>query len=144
MTPTRLKNTLVDLAEFTPPDDFDLAPLPADRLGFLAGDYDAIVGEQLSRALREAAADSGLETEIGALRLALIRVLQEEHDPARLATSIARLAAVAVQVASVRHNPKSEADDMRRILLRQIQEIDAERALEATTQTTPDPDLSAS
>jgi hypothetical protein len=143
MPPTRITNKSRALAELAPPEDFDLAPLATHRAGLLAGDYDAFVGEHLRDALREAAADTDLETEIGALRLALIRVLHEEHDPSRLAVSVARLAAVAVQAAHVRHNPDSERDEIQRTMLRQIQALDEERALEATAQATPAPDLAA-
>jgi hypothetical protein len=141
MPPTRIPNKSRALAELAPPGDFDLAPLATHRAGLLAGDYDAFVGEHLRGALREAAADTDLETEIGALRVALIRVLHEEHDPSRLAVSVARLAAGAVQAARVRHNPDSERDEIQRIWLREIEAIDSEREIEEMTQAAPDPDL---
>lgn len=91
------------------------------------GDYDALLGAGLREALRGAAADDGLEAEIGALRLALARLLQEEGDPSRLATGVARVAGVAVQAARLRRVPGA-GDELREALLQGLAGYEAERA----------------
>ena len=45
-----------------------------------AGDYASLLPPGLRDALRQASADAGLEAEIGALRVALLRLLQEERN----------------------------------------------------------------
>ncbi|HEU5431124.1 MAG TPA: hypothetical protein VFU81_05645 [Thermomicrobiales bacterium] len=53
--------------------------------------------------LARAAADPGLDEEIGAVRVTLLRLLRDEDvDPLKLALAVARLAAVAVQAAKAR------------------------------------------
>jgi hypothetical protein len=77
------------------------------------GDYDALLGRGLRRALRAAAADQTLDLEIGALRIALARLLQEEKDTTRFATTVAQVASVALQAAALRPGPPSEMDELR-------------------------------
>ena len=100
---------------------------PAARFQALlaAGDYDALLGDGLRAALRGAAADTGLEAEIGALRLTLARLLQEEPDPAKLAASVARVAAVAVQAARLRQGSGDAGDDLRAAFQRELDEESA-------------------
>ncbi|MFT4039761.1 MAG: hypothetical protein QM692_16390, partial [Thermomicrobiales bacterium] len=86
------------------------------------GDYDTVLGEGLRAALAGAAADGGLEAEIGALRLTLARLLQEEADPAKLAASVARVAAVSVQAARLRQGAGDAGDELRAALLRELDE----------------------
>ena len=80
----------------------------AFRARLEAGDYDALLGPGLRGTLQGAAADAGLEAEIGALRLALARLLQEECDPSRLAAGVARVAGVAVQAVRLRQNADAD------------------------------------
>jgi hypothetical protein len=96
-----------------------------------SGDFDAIVGRKLRRTLRVAAQDTGLDVEVGALRLSLIRLLQEEHDPARLATGVARITAIAVQAAQLRSRDDSEMNEIEKILVRELAVIEAENAQRA-------------
>jgi hypothetical protein len=97
------------------------------RARLATGDYDALLGAGLRGALQGAAADEGLEAEIGALRLALARLLQEEADPSRLATGVARVAGVAVQAARLRRLPGA-GDEVRAALLQALAEYEAEQA----------------
>lgn len=89
-----------------------------------AGNYDAVIGHGLRRTLRGAAADTGLEAEIGALRLALVRLLNEEHDPSRLAAGVSRIAAVAVQAARLRNGPDAGLDEIRSLMLRELDAVE--------------------
>jgi hypothetical protein len=106
-----------------PPDD-----LSVFRARLKSGDLDGIVGGRLRRALRDVAADTSLDIEIGALRLALVRLLKEEPDASRLAVAVARIAAVAIQTSRVRQNPDSEFDKIQVFLAREIAAIEAENA----------------
>lgn len=72
------------------------------RRRLAGGDYRALYGEALEAVLAQAAAGRDLADEIGALRVALARLLVEERDPTRLATAVARVAGVAVQAARTR------------------------------------------
>jgi hypothetical protein len=96
-----------------------------------AGNYDQMLGAGLGRTLRGAAADAGLEAEVGALRLALIRLLQEEQDPSRLAAGVARVAGVAVQAARLRLGGNADLDDLRALLLGELDAIEREAAANA-------------
>jgi hypothetical protein len=98
----------------------------AFRARLAAGDYDAVLGPALRRVLRGAAADPGMEAEIGALRLALIRLLDEERDPSRLAAGVARLASVAVQAARLRQGGESTWKELQALLERELAEIEGE------------------
>jgi hypothetical protein len=99
------------------------------RSRLATGDYETVIGPELRRVLRGAAAAPDLDEEIGALRVSLARLLQEERDPSRLAAGVARLTGVAVQAAKLRHGGTGEADGIRAILERTLAEI----AGEATT-----------
>jgi hypothetical protein len=112
-----------------PGDDEDAAPgsLAAFRARLAAGNYDAVLGPGLRGTLRGAAADAGLEAEIGALRLALARLLQEEGDPTRLAAGVARVAGVSVQAARLRLSGEGSPDDIRGALVKVLAEFEAEQ-----------------
>lgn len=110
-------------------DPRDLLARFRDRL--LAGSYDAVIGQGLRRTLRAAARDTGLETEIGALRLALARLLMEEGDPSRLAAGVSRVAAVAVQAARLRNGPHADLDEIRALMLRELEAVETEYARDA-------------
>lgn len=94
----------------------------------LAGDYEALLGSGLRGTLRGAAADSGLEAEIGALRLALARLLQEERDPSRLATGVARVAGVAVQAVRLRQHADGQGDALQELMSEALAAAEAEEA----------------
>jgi hypothetical protein len=109
------------------------APEPADALAIFrarleAGRFNAVLGRAMRRTLHDAAAEFGLEAEVGAIRLALARLLHEEQDPSRLAAGVARLAAVAVQAARLRQPVDSGVDAVQAAILREIEAIDAEIA----------------
>jgi hypothetical protein len=101
--------------------------LAAFRDRLKAGDYDAMLGPGLRGTLRGAAEDAGLEAEIGALRLVLVRLLEEEQDPSRLAAGVARVAGVAVQAARLRQGGEAEMEEMRAVLLRGLEALEAEQ-----------------
>ena len=101
--------------------------LAAFRARLAGGDYDAVLGPGLRGTLRGAAADAGLEAEIGALRLALVRLLDEERDPSRLAAGVARVAGVAVQAARLRQGGDADAEEIRAVMLRALAAFEAER-----------------
>ena len=103
-------------------------PLAAFRARLESGRFNAVLGHALRRTMRDAAADTGLDAEVAALRLALARLLTEERDPSKLAAGIARLAAVAVQAAHLRHPADPQRAEYRAHLLRVLAEIDAEQA----------------
>jgi hypothetical protein len=107
-------------------DDDGRDRLTMFRARLAAGDYDALLGPGLREILRGAAADPGLEAEIGALRLALARLLEEERDASRLASGVARVAGVAVQAARLRQGSGAETEGMQASLRRVLAEIDAE------------------
>jgi hypothetical protein len=110
-----------------PEDDAGREGLASFRARVAAGDYDAVLRPGLRDTLRGAAADSGLEAEIGALRLALARLLDEEADASRLATGVARVAGVAVQAARLRQGQGNEAEKISGYLQRELTAIEAER-----------------
>lgn len=99
------------------------------RQRLLAGNYDDLIGKGLRRTLHGAATDTGLEAEIGALRLALIRLLTEEHDPSRLAAVVSRVAGVAVQAARHRNGPHVDLEQIRAFMLRELDAIEREVTL---------------
>ena len=106
--------------------DADDDRLATFRSRLVAGDYDAVLSPGLREVLRGAAADPGLDAEIGALRLAMVRLLDEERDASRMAAGVARVAGVAVQAARLRQGSDAGADEMQTILRRVLEEIDAE------------------
>jgi hypothetical protein len=91
-----------------------------------AGDYDAVLVPGLREALHGAATDPGLDAEIGALRLALARLLDEERDASRMAVGVARVAGVAVQAARLRQGSEGRTNEIPAILRRVLAEVDAE------------------
>ena len=56
------------------------------------GDYGGLLDEPVRAVLAQAAKEQGLELEIGALRMILVRVLTEETDPVRQALGATRVA----------------------------------------------------
>lgn len=103
-----------------------------DRL--LAGDYEALLGAGLRDTLRGAATDSGLDAEIGALRLALARLLQEERDPSRLATGVARVAGVAVQAVRLRQSADGQGEALQDVMAQTLAAMEAEQEAAARAE----------
>jgi len=97
----------------------------AERLS--AGDYASLITPGLRDALRQAAADAGLEAEIGALRVALLRLLQEERDPSRMATGIARVAGVALQAFRQQQAGRAAATELQLLVVERLLTIEAEQ-----------------
>jgi hypothetical protein len=98
------------------------------RARLAAGDYDALIGQGLRRTLQRAAADSSLEAEIGALRVALAKLLNEEDDASRLAAGVSRVAGVAVQAARLRNSASADGEGFRSTLLRELDAYEKELA----------------
>ncbi len=98
----------------------------AERLS--AGDYTSLLTPGLRDALRQASADAGLEAEIGALRVALLRLLQEERDPSRMAAGIARVAGVALQALRLQQAGSAGAPELRLVVVQELLTIEAEAA----------------
>ena len=111
----------------TETDDDEARGFAAFRVRLAAGDYDAVLRPGLRGTLQGAAADTGLEAETGALRLALIRLLEEERDPSRLAAGVSRVAGVAVQAARLRQSGGADAEEPRAALLRALAVFEAEQ-----------------
>lgn len=149
MSPNRKRSRSFDAAVSSPDDAPD--PFTLFRARLLAGEYEAIVGRPLRRALRGAAALPALEPEAAAVRLAMVRLLTEEEDPSRLAAGVARLGAAALQIARLRQPANSELDEIRAHLYREIDaietELEAERAslaaAQAANQGAPTPAIPA-
>lgn len=87
------------------------------RARLAAGDYDALLGPELRDTLRGAAADLSLQDEIGALRIAIARLLREEGDAQRLAAGLARVTDVSVRAARLRGANAAEAESLHVALL---------------------------
>jgi hypothetical protein len=126
------------------PDEADPDETP-DRLALFrerlaSGEYDAVIGEGLRRTLHDAAQDTTLEAEIGALRVALARLLHDEDNPIRLASGIARVAGVAVQAARLRGSASTEVAEIRNAILGQLELIDREHARNARQDKETDHD----
>jgi hypothetical protein len=100
----------------------------AFRARLAAGDFDAVLGPGLREVLRGAAADPGLDAEIGALRVALARLLEDERDASRLAAGVARVAGVAVQAARLRHGGETAVEEVLEQVRRGLAAYEAELA----------------
>lgn len=97
----------------------------AERLS--AGDYTSLLPPGLRDALRQASADAGLEAEMGALRVALLRLLQEERDPSRMAAGIARVAGVALQALRQQQAGRAAVTELQLIVVQRLLTIEAEQ-----------------
>lgn len=74
----------------------------AFRRRLAGGDYRGLFEEPLPEVMAQAAAERGLETEVGALRLVLARLLAEETDLGKLALGIARVTTASARLAQTR------------------------------------------
>ena len=72
------------------------------RARLARGEYRALFEPPLGEVLTQAAAEQGLADEIGALRVAMARLLAEEEDASKMAVGVARLAGVAIQAVKAR------------------------------------------
>lgn len=92
-----------------------------------AGDYRRLLGAALTSVIQQAAAEPGLDGEIGMLRVVLARLLVEEADPAKLAAGAARIAHVAVQAARARHTLQGDqAGNLTEAITQILTELDGE------------------
>ena len=66
------------------------------------GEYGELFDPALGRILAQAAAQAGLNDELGAVRFTLARLLAEERDPSQMALGVARLVRAAVAVSRER------------------------------------------
>jgi hypothetical protein len=91
------------------------------------GDYRRLLGAAIHSVIQQAAAEPGLDDEIGMLRVVLARLLMEEGDPAKLAAGAARIAQVAVQAARARHALQGhQADNLTDAITQILTELDGE------------------
>jgi hypothetical protein len=95
------------------------------RARLTAGDYNALLGPGLRDMLRGAAADMSLQDEIGALRIAIARLLREEGDAQRLAAGLARVTDVSVRAARLRGASDAEREGLPAALLDAAAQFDA-------------------
>ena len=75
------------------------------------GEYRALFEPALSEVMHQAAEARALVDEIGAVRVALAKLLAEEEDASKLASGVARLASVAIQAAKAQRTLSGEAAD---------------------------------
>jgi hypothetical protein len=102
-----------------------------------SGNFEAVIGRGLRRTLQAAAADPGLDLEIGALRLVLLRLLREEPELPRLAVGIARLSSVAVVASRQRADQASAATDFQQIFLQELESYERELEIQRAGTTSP-------
>ena len=114
-------------------------PLATFRARLESGRFNTVLGHALRRTIRDAATDPGLDAEVGALRLALARLLTEERDPSKLAAGVSRLTAVAVQAARLRQPTDDGLAEIREHFTRVFAEIDAETEAEEAASLLPLP-----
>jgi hypothetical protein len=102
-------------------------PAAAFRARIEEGDYRRLLGAAMHSVIQQAAAEPGLDEEIGMLRVVLARLLVEEGDPAKLAAGAARIAHVAVQAARARHALQGQqADNLTEAITQILTELDGE------------------
>jgi hypothetical protein len=97
----------------------------AFRARLATGDYEEVIGAALRRVLQGAAASPALDAEVGALRVALARLIREERDPSRLAAGVARVADVALRAAKLRGG-EGDQHAYAAILAKTLEEIERE------------------
>lgn len=111
-----------------PSDDEDDAGQESFAERLSAGNYASLLTPGLRDALRQASADAGLEAEIGALRVALLRLLQEERDPSRMAAGVARVAGVALQALRAQQAGHAGGPELQLMVVQTLLTIEAEEA----------------
>ena len=111
------------------------------RRGLAAGDYDGLLDPALWRLLDAAAASTGFNREIGALRFAMVRLLAEEEDPRQLATHLARVATTIVRTTQAQRQPDRDGNDpVRAALLAGLNELDGDDGSELDDDGEPGTD----
>ena len=95
------------------------------------GDYGEVVDAGVQRVMAQAAAEAGLQEEIGTLRVTMARLLTElvaADDPLPVAHGVARVATAAIRaVVAQRALAPEPADGLGATLARVLDEMDAER-----------------
>ena len=115
----------------------DSAAAEKFRRRLARGQYRELFDAPLMRILNQAAGQSQLDDELGAVRYALARLLAEEADASRLALGVARLAHASVATSRERREsapPKS--DGLTEAMTRVLKEIEEQEELEAATAPT--------
>lgn len=91
-------------------------PLPRDPASswesrLTGADFTDILGDELARVVKQAAAETNVDSEIGILRVVMTKLLAEEHDPSKLATGVAKLSAAIAQLMRARRQISGEMAD---------------------------------
>lgn len=94
------------------------------------GRYSGLYDPSVQSIIKEAAAIQGIHQELGAVRVALAKVLNEVEDANQLASSVARLATCTAQLLRVVRPTTQEADDEMIATLNQIM-VDLEKEARA-------------
>ena len=81
------------------------------RAGVAGGDYRGLFDQGLAQIMAQAGRERGLGDEIGALRVALARLLAEEEDAGKLALGIARITSAAARAARAQQALMGDPDD---------------------------------
>ena len=101
--------------------------LRAFRERLARGEYRGLFEPPLGEVLSQAAAEQGLADEVGAVRVALARLLTEEEDASKLAVGVARLVGVAIQAVKTRRaigeGTEGTSDELTAALSRMLDEI---------------------
>lgn len=101
------------------------------------GEYETLFDTALARIISQAAAQKGLDDEIGAVRYALARLLSEEQDPRQLALGVARLTRASVAASRERRESRQEEPNpLTEAMTRILAELDAEEQV-ATPEEEP-------
>lgn len=115
----------------TPRDEDDAADQPASlrewveaRPGAESGNYRNLLGPELARLLEEAGRDGSLTEEIGALRVAMKRLLDDNTvDSRQLAEGLARIVGATLRALQARRTIAGEAaNDLMAVMKRVLQE----------------------
>lgn len=94
------------------------------RRAVAGGDYEGLLDPALRRLFDTAAGVPGFTHEIGALRLAMARLLVEEDDPTRLATNLTKVTASIIRATQAQPRLASTVDPIQSALLAAIGELD--------------------
>jgi hypothetical protein len=101
--------------------------LRAFRERLARGEYRGLFEPPLGEVLLQAAAEQGLADELGAVRVALARLLAEEEDASKLAVGVARLVVVAIQAVKTRRaigeGAEGTSEELTAALSRMLDEI---------------------
>ena len=122
------------------------AAVEAFRRGVARGEHGELFDGGVRAAMAQAAREAGVAEEIGALRLALARLVGElphAEDPVRAAHGVARVAAASVRAVERQHalvgGPRSELEAS---MMRALDELDAESAEQEARRAAGEPSMS--